>query len=81
MHEDRLGHGAQTSTEKINQQYRLWIQPGGELMREVRNYIGGRWEERNGQSTEAVYGPATGAVIADTPSLLSHARFLANTIR
>jgi acyl-CoA reductase-like NAD-dependent aldehyde dehydrogenase len=50
-------------------------------MREVSNYIGGRWEERNGQSTESVHDPATGAVIADTPSLLSHARFLANTIR
>ena len=51
------------------------------LQREVCNYTGGRWEERNGRSTEAVYDPATGAVIADTPSLLSHARFLANTIR
>jgi malonate-semialdehyde dehydrogenase (acetylating)/methylmalonate-semialdehyde dehydrogenase len=38
-------------------------------MREVRNYIGGRWEERNGQSTESVYDPATGEVIAETPSL------------
>ena len=36
-------------------------------MREVRNYIGGRWEERNGQSTESVYDPATGEVIAETP--------------
>jgi malonate-semialdehyde dehydrogenase (acetylating) / methylmalonate-semialdehyde dehydrogenase len=36
-------------------------------MREVRNYIGGRWEERNGQSTESVYDPATGEVVAETP--------------
>lgn len=36
-------------------------------MREVRNYIGGRWEERDGQSTESVYDPATGEVIAETP--------------
>jgi malonate-semialdehyde dehydrogenase (acetylating)/methylmalonate-semialdehyde dehydrogenase len=38
-----------------------------EARREVRNYIGGRWEERNGQSTESVYDPATGEVIAETP--------------
>ena len=36
-------------------------------MREVRNYVGGRWEERNGQSTESVYDPATGEVVAETP--------------
>ena len=48
---------------------------------EVCNYIGGRCEERNGRSTETVYGPATGAVIVNTPSLVSHERFLANTIR
>ncbi len=35
-------------------------------MREVRNYVGGRWEERNGQDTESVYDPATGEVIAET---------------
>jgi malonate-semialdehyde dehydrogenase (acetylating) / methylmalonate-semialdehyde dehydrogenase len=38
-----------------------------EMRREVRNYIGGRWEERDGQSTESVYNPATGEVIAETP--------------
>ena len=38
-----------------------------EMRREVRNYIGGRWEERDGQSTESVYDPATGEVIAETP--------------
>ena len=36
-------------------------------MREVRNYVGGCWEERNGQSTESVYDPATGEVVAETP--------------
>lgn len=35
--------------------------------REVRNLIGGSWEERNGRETEAVYDPATGEVIAETP--------------
>jgi malonate-semialdehyde dehydrogenase (acetylating)/methylmalonate-semialdehyde dehydrogenase len=36
-------------------------------MREVRNFVDGRWEERNGQETESVYDPATGQVIAETP--------------
>ncbi|MDP8940880.1 MAG: CoA-acylating methylmalonate-semialdehyde dehydrogenase [Actinomycetota bacterium] len=36
-------------------------------MREVRNFIEGRWEERDGQDTESVYDPATGEVIAETP--------------
>ncbi len=36
-------------------------------MREVRNFVGGRWEERDGLKTEPVYDPATGEVIAETP--------------
>lgn len=36
-------------------------------MHEVRNFVGGRWEERDGQVTEPVYDPATGEVIAETP--------------
>jgi malonate-semialdehyde dehydrogenase (acetylating)/methylmalonate-semialdehyde dehydrogenase len=35
--------------------------------REVRNFIGGSWEERNGGETEPVYDPATGRTIAQTP--------------
>jgi malonate-semialdehyde dehydrogenase (acetylating) / methylmalonate-semialdehyde dehydrogenase len=34
---------------------------------EVRNFIGGRWEERDGRDTEPVYNPATGEVVAETP--------------
>ncbi len=34
---------------------------------EVRNFIGGRWEERDGRDTEPVYDPATGEVVAETP--------------
>ena len=34
---------------------------------EVRNLIGGSWEERDGRETEPVYDPATGEVIAETP--------------
>ena len=34
---------------------------------EVRNLIGGKWEERNGGETEPVYDPATGKKIAETP--------------
>ena len=34
---------------------------------EVRNLIGGSWEERDGRDTEPVYDPATGEVIAETP--------------
>src|SRR5215203_4567824 len=34
---------------------------------EVRNLIGGAWEERDGRETEPVYAPATGEVIAETP--------------
>lgn len=30
------------------------------MMREVRNFVGGQWEERNGRDTESVYDPATG---------------------
>jgi malonate-semialdehyde dehydrogenase (acetylating)/methylmalonate-semialdehyde dehydrogenase len=35
--------------------------------REVRNFVGGSWEEANGRQTEPVYDPATGEVIAETP--------------
>ena len=28
--------------------------------REVKNFIGGEWEEANGRETEPVYDPATG---------------------
>jgi malonate-semialdehyde dehydrogenase (acetylating) / methylmalonate-semialdehyde dehydrogenase len=38
-----------------------------EVRREVRNFVGGRWEERDGRETEPVYDPATGQVIAQTP--------------
>ena len=38
-----------------------------EMRREVRNFVGGRWEERDGRETEPVYDPATGRVIAETP--------------
>jgi malonate-semialdehyde dehydrogenase (acetylating)/methylmalonate-semialdehyde dehydrogenase len=38
-----------------------------EVRREVRNFVGGRWEERDGRETEPVYDPATGKVIAQTP--------------
>src|SRR3954451_922728 len=34
---------------------------------EVRNFIGGRWEERDGLDTEPVYNPATGEIVAETP--------------
>jgi malonate-semialdehyde dehydrogenase (acetylating)/methylmalonate-semialdehyde dehydrogenase len=34
---------------------------------EVRNLIGGSWENRDGRETEPVYDPATGEVIAETP--------------
>ena len=36
-------------------------------MREVRNYVGGQWEERDGHETEPVYDPATAEVVAETP--------------
>ena len=35
--------------------------------REVKNLIGGEWEEANGRETEPVYDPATGEVVAETP--------------
>ncbi|HZF58668.1 MAG TPA: CoA-acylating methylmalonate-semialdehyde dehydrogenase [Rubrobacter sp.] len=34
---------------------------------EVRNLIGGAWENRDGRDIESVYDPATGEVIAETP--------------
>src|SRR5918995_1006183 len=43
------------------------IEQGGRRMQEVRNFVGGRWEERDGRETEPVYDPATGQVIAETP--------------
>lgn len=43
------------------------MQETQERKREVRNFIGGSWEERNGRETEPVYDPATGEVIAETP--------------
>ncbi len=36
-------------------------------IRDVRNLIGGAWEQRDGLETEPVYDPATGEVIAQTP--------------
>src|SRR5919112_4761099 len=39
----------------------------GEKVLEVRNLIGGRWEERDGRDTEPVYDPATGEIVAQTP--------------
>ena len=39
----------------------------GEKGLEVRNLIGGRWEEKDGRDTEPVYDPATGKVVAETP--------------
>ena len=41
--------------------------PSSENGLEVRNLIGGRWEERDGRDTEPVYDPATGEVVAQTP--------------
>jgi malonate-semialdehyde dehydrogenase (acetylating)/methylmalonate-semialdehyde dehydrogenase len=38
-----------------------------EEVREVRNLVGGVWEDRDGRETEPVYDPATGRVIAETP--------------
>jgi malonate-semialdehyde dehydrogenase (acetylating)/methylmalonate-semialdehyde dehydrogenase len=38
-----------------------------ETVREVKNLIGGVWEQRDGLQTEPVYDPATGEVIAQTP--------------
>ena len=35
--------------------------------RDVKNFIGGRWEEGDGRATEPVYDPATGEVVAETP--------------
>ena len=35
--------------------------------REVRNLIGGSWEGADGRETEAVFNPATGEVVAETP--------------
>ena len=47
--------------------------------REVRNYIGGVWEDGNGRASEPVYDPATGEVVAETP--LSTAEDLDRAVR
>ncbi len=36
-------------------------------MRNVKNFIGGEWEERDGHDTESVYDPATAEIVAETP--------------
>jgi len=46
---------------------RRTMQGTTESVREVRNLIGGRWENGNGRETEPVYDPASGSVIARTP--------------
>jgi len=43
------------------------VQETRERSREVRNLIGGSWENGDGRKTEPVYDPATGEVIAGTP--------------
>ena len=37
------------------------------LVQEICNFVGGRWEERNGQATKPVYDPAAGEVVAQRP--------------
>src|SRR5215218_4217450 len=39
---------------------------------QVRNFIGGTWEEKDGRDTEPVYDPATGEVVAETPLSTKH---------
>lgn len=34
---------------------------------EVRNFVGGVWEDRDDRDTESVYDPATGEVVGETP--------------
>jgi malonate-semialdehyde dehydrogenase (acetylating)/methylmalonate-semialdehyde dehydrogenase len=55
------------------------VQQVGERDHEVRNLIGGAWEERDGLQTEPVYDPATGEVIAETP--LSTAEVLDRAVK
>ena len=43
------------------------MQRTSEHARDVKNFIGGQWEEHNGQDTEPVYDPAIAEVIAETP--------------
>ena len=43
------------------------MQRTAEHTRDVKNFIGGSWEDGDGPSTEPVYDPATGEVIAETP--------------
>jgi malonate-semialdehyde dehydrogenase (acetylating)/methylmalonate-semialdehyde dehydrogenase len=55
------------------------VQQVRERDHEVRNLIGGAWEERDGLQTEPVYDPATGEVIAETP--LSTAEVLDRAVK
>src|ERR671917_759257 len=55
-----LKHSASTASKEDEMQ-------AGEKGLEVRNLIGGRWEERDGRDTEPVYDPATGEIVAQTP--------------
>ena len=43
------------------------MQRTSEHTRDVKNFIGGEWEERDGHETEPVYDPATAEVVAETP--------------
>ncbi len=43
------------------------MQQTQETLRRVRNFVGGIWEDADGLETEAVYDPATGKVIAQSP--------------
>ncbi len=43
------------------------MQRTSEHTREVKNFIGGEWEKRDGRETEPVYDPATAEVVAETP--------------
>ncbi len=38
------------------------------MRKDFRNFVGGRWEERNGQATDPVYDPTTGKVIVEIRS-------------
>jgi malonate-semialdehyde dehydrogenase (acetylating) / methylmalonate-semialdehyde dehydrogenase len=55
------------------------VQQVRERSHEVRNLIGGAWEQRDGLETEPVYDPATGEVIAETP--LSTAEVLDRAVK
>lgn len=36
-------------------------------VKQLKNYIGGKWVEANTEQTESVYNPATGEIIAEVP--------------